>query len=90
MVCCNECDFCEPRKLRCRKLESLPMVGDHVEARTAPAWCPLLGSARMRTAHEAVVKAAMGLHRLRVAMGNVNPDDPFDAACTVVAKLEKE
>lgn len=41
-ISCASCDFCEPRKYRCRKLESLPMVGEHCEARTAPDWCPLL------------------------------------------------
>lgn len=38
---CDACDFCEPRKSRCRKLESLPMVGEYAEAKTRPTWCPL-------------------------------------------------
>jgi hypothetical protein len=38
---CDACDFCEPRKSRCRKLESLPMVGEYAEAKTCPTWCPL-------------------------------------------------
>lgn len=51
------------------------------------AWSEAQPNARA-IAEQAVVKAAMGLHRLRVAMGNINPDDPFDAACAALAKLE--
>jgi chromosome segregation ATPase len=40
---CDLCEFCEPRKSRCRKLESLPMVGEYAEAKTCPMWCPLTG-----------------------------------------------
>ena len=38
---CYDCDFREPYRYRCRKLESLPRVGEHVDQHTAPDWCPL-------------------------------------------------
>jgi hypothetical protein len=40
-ITCSTCDFCEPRKYRCRKLEALPMVGEHFDRGTSPKWCPL-------------------------------------------------
>lgn len=36
---CDGCDFLEPRKLRCRKLASLPSVGSWLN-RPHPDFCP--------------------------------------------------
>ena len=41
---CRTCDFVEPRKFRCRKLEALPMVGEYLDGDEAPEWCPLRSS----------------------------------------------
>jgi hypothetical protein len=38
---CRTCDCCEPRKNRCRMLESLPMVGEYLDGDDAPDWCPI-------------------------------------------------
>ena len=42
-------------------------------------------AARLAKLERAVIDTALDLHKLRVMMGNINPDDPFDAACAALA-----